>query len=182
VVLAHLPYLYSSWLGRTRPHIFTWIIWTTLTAIAAAAQHSSGAGPGAWATMLSAFFCFLAILFSLKHGELSITRNDKITFACSMAAIPLWYFTSNPLLAIVLATAIDASAYVPTLRKSYYKPKEELVFHYVISNTKHIASILAMSIYSVATLLYPCVLFFMNMLLITILLWRRRKVTSAQSL
>ena len=173
VVLSGAPYIWSVLKKKTRPHIFTWIIWGSVSAIAAAAQYAGNAGPGAWAAGMSAVFSLATALLALPYGERSITRSDWVAFIGGLSAILAWYCTADPLIATILATLIDAMAYYPTFRKSYAKPQEEMVFSYLISNVKHIASMFAMMEYSMTTLLYPTVLFSMNSALIIMLAWRR---------
>jgi hypothetical protein len=174
-LLSGVPYIFSVLKGRTKPHVFTWIIWALLSAIAAAAQYTGNAGPGAWATECSATVSLVIAVLSFSHGERDITLTDWVAFAGGLTAILLWYLTSNPLMGSLLATASDASGYYPTFRKSYKKPKEEMILSYVASNMKHVASICAMTIYSATTLAYPVIIFGMNCGLIFLLIWRRRK-------
>jgi hypothetical protein len=178
VALSGLPYIFSVWAGKTRPHLFTWIIWTLVTAIAAAAQYAGHAGPGAWAATLSALFCLATTLLAITHGERTITFTDWIAFIVGLSAIPLWYFTDNPLTAVLIATLIDLAAYYPTFRKSYIRPQEEMIFSYAVSNVKHIASIAALAVYSLTTVFYPAVLLAANTALIIMLVWRRREIMS----
>ena len=173
-MVAHIPYIWSVFKGRTKPHIFSWTIWGLLTAIAMAGQVSAQAGPGAWATGMSAFFCFLTVILCFRYGEKNITRHDIVLFAAALLSLPLWYITDQPLAAIMLVTLIDVLGYGPTLRKSWARPHQEMPLHYVVSNLKHLTSITAMSTYSVTTLLYPVVLFMMNLVLVGIIFWRRR--------
>ena len=55
-VLSAAPYIYFILKDRIKPHVFSWFIWGTLTAIGFAAQYSEGAGPGAWATGAASVF------------------------------------------------------------------------------------------------------------------------------
>ncbi len=174
-VLSSIPYIWTMLRGKTRPHVFSWIVWSLACAIIAAAQYSAQAGPGAWATWMSSLLAALTVALSLtQKADWSITRSDWIAFLGALAVIPLWYVTQSTLLAAVLATFIDSMAYYPTLRKSYHKPHQELIFLYVVANLKHIASIFAMAHYSVTTLVMPVVMLAMNGSLILILVWRRR--------
>ena len=169
VVLSGAPYIWSILMRKTRPHVFTWVLWGLLTGIAALAQHVSNAGAGAWAASLSAVFCFVTAILAFTHGERDITRSDWATFVVGLSAIPLWYFTDSPLAAVVWVTLTDALGYYPTLRKSIAKPKEELVFSYIISNLKHITSLFAMAEYSMTNLFNPIVLLAMDTVLIVFL-------------
>lgn len=178
VMLTELPYVYVILKGTVKPHVFSRLIWAILVAIAAAAQYSANAGPGAWAMILSVFFFLLIAILSFSHGERNVTRSDWIAFVAGLSAIPLWYFTSDPLAAVILVSLIDAIGYYPTFRKSYYKPKEEMAFSYGAANLKHMASFFAMTEYSATTLLYPTTLFVMNTALVAMLLWRRHIIKS----
>ena len=172
-IAAYAPYVWSCLKGRTKPHIFSWLLWSILMLIATFGQKAGFAGPGAWATFFSGLSCFIITLVALKSGDKNINRKDIFVLVIALAAIPLWYITQHPLSAIALITFIDALSYLPTIRKSIARPYEEMPVHYIISNCKHSFSIMAMSVYSLTTVLYPAVLFFMNALLVGIIYWRR---------
>jgi hypothetical protein len=175
-VAAYAPYAWSTWKGTTRPHIFSWVIWTVLMVIATAGQFAGSAGPGWWATGLSAAACLIIALQAWRQGDKNITRSDWAVFIGALAAIPFWLITGNPLTAIIIVTVIDALSYAPTFRKSWHAPHEEMPLHYIISNLKHIASLFAMSAYTMTTVLYPMALLAMNTMLVAMIYWRRIKV------
>ncbi len=179
VVVATVPYLRSVRRGRTNPHLFSWIIWGLMTGIAAAAQVVGHAGPGAWAAIFAAIQCFVVIGFCFKSGDRDITRSDWIALAAGLGAIPLWVETRDPLPAVLWVTFIDAIGYSPTFRKFYAKPAEERTSYYAITNLKHLASLCAMTTYSMTTIFYPAVLFTMNTAFIVMLLWRRARLARA---
>ncbi|HBR80176.1 TPA: hypothetical protein DEA21_00790 [Candidatus Uhrbacteria bacterium] len=52
---AHIPYLWSTFFGRVRPHAFTWLIWTITTAVATAGAWKGGGGVGAISPTISVF-------------------------------------------------------------------------------------------------------------------------------
>ncbi len=176
-VLSYSPYVWSMLRGKTCPHIFSWIIWALVSAIVSIAQFIAYAGPGAWAPGLTAAFSLGVIFLSFSQkADWSITRSDWVMFIGGLSIIPLWYITSSPLVAAILATLIDAIAYYPTFRKFYHKPHEEMIFMYVIANMKHVASIFAIVEYSVTTLVFPVCIFAMNISLIAMLAYRRRVI------
>lgn len=178
-VISYIPYVVSVWRGNTRPHVVGWAIWALVSLIAAAGQFSGMAGAGSWATFLSSTFCVLiAVMAALQKGDKSITRHDIMLFVLALAALPLWYVTSNPLSAVLLVTMIDASGYIPTLRKSWKAPHQEMPLHYIISNFKHVFSIAAMTVYSLTTMVYPVALFVLNSLLIAAIYYRRNCMKS----
>ncbi|MBI1272983.1 MAG: hypothetical protein GC131_02720 [Alphaproteobacteria bacterium] len=179
-VAAYAPYVWMTWRGSNRPHVFSWAIWSLLMSIAAAAQYAGAAGPGYWATACSAGFCIVIAAMALYGGEKNITRSDWAFLAAALAAIPLWAATDEPLAAVLLVTAVDLLGYGPTLRKSWARPREEMALHYVISNAKHIASIAAISVYSLTTALYPAALIAANSVLVAVIMARRARLAAAR--
>lgn len=172
-LMAGTPYIWSILKKETRPHIFSHVIWGLMSSIAAAAQYSADAGPGAWATAVNVVFNVLTVLLSFSYGERTITRGDWIAFILGLSAIPLWYVTANPLIAVVLVTLIDIFAYYPTFRKSYCKPESKAIPTYVIGDIRTILSILAITDYSVTTILYPATIVIMNSALVIMIEWRK---------
>ncbi len=172
---SYAPYMWSTWKGKTRPHVFTWIIWTLVMAIGTAGQYAGGAGAGAWSTTFTAVSCFIIVILALRQGDKNITRHDVIIFAAALSAIPLWLMTNNPFTAIIIVTVIDLLGYLPTLRKAYHKPQEEMAMSYLITNFKHLAGFFAMTTYSWTTMLYPSALFVMNWILVGLVYWWRYK-------
>lgn len=163
----------SIFVANTKPHAFSYLVWGTVTAIAYVAQYSEKAGAGSWATGVSAIFCLGIGIIALFRGEKNITRGDWIAFFSTFLAIPLWIATSDPLWSVLLVTSIDATAYYPTFRKSYAKPNEELAFKYVLTAIKYLLSLFAIEHFTVVTSVYQFVSLFMELGLITMLLWRR---------
>ncbi len=175
-IWAHIPYFLETIKGTNKPHVFTWIIWTLLTFIAFAAQFKGNAGAGAWVTGVTGVVCILITVASFRRGEKNITRGDWITFIAGLSAIPVWMMTSNPLLAVIIVTAIDVSAVIPTFRKAWVKPYEENSFMYGFNLPRHICSMAAIQSLSLVTVLYPAALFFMNLVMYVMLKVRRTKI------
>jgi hypothetical protein len=179
--ISFIPYFYKTIKGLNRPHVFSWIIWTLLTAIAFAVQYTGGAGPGAWATGVTFIYCVAVTIASFRYGEKNITRLDWISFIAALLIIPAWRITDNITIAAVLVVIIDGLGYVPTYFKTWRKPSEEMALPHAIANVKHLFSIFAMPVYSVPTTLYPVALLFFNGVLVAIILWRRRVLKNAAS-
>lgn len=172
-IIGEGAYFWSIWKGRSRPHAFSWIIWGLLTGIAFFAQLGKGAGAGAWATGLTSATCLTGAILAFFWGEKDIRKSDAVAFACGLTAIPLWYFTRDALNAVVVATAVEAFAFYPTIRKSWHKPHEELAFAYFLDTIKYSLSILAMEKYSLTAVLYPAFIITIQSAFVTMLLYRR---------
>ncbi len=55
-------YVRDIFRGNTKPHTYTWLIWSIVTVIAFLGQWVSGGGPGSWATGVSAVIT-ISVLF-----------------------------------------------------------------------------------------------------------------------
>lgn len=174
-----IPYIVDIIRARTKPHSFSWFIWSILTGTAFAGQVAGEAGVGAWVTAVNCATCFGIFVLSMKYGERHITRSDCITFACAIAAIPLWLFTKVPLYSMILVTAIDILGFYPTFRKSWNKPHEETIIAYALSGIMYAFGVAALEKYAVLTVLYPLSLVISNLGFVSYALWRRRVVGAA---
>lgn len=173
----NIPYFIGIFKGQIKPHAFSWIIWTVLTAIAAAAQWVDGAGPGMWVTLITSILCFITVLFALKVGDKTdITKTDWIAFVAALSAIPFWYITKNPLGAVIVISVIDFIALYPTLRKGYAKPWEDGISAFAFANVKFIISLFALANFTVITTLYPASIIIANSIFILMILIRRRVI------
>jgi hypothetical protein len=169
-------YVLSVLRHRTRPHVFTWWTWALVMGIAALAQLTNGAGAGGWVTAFSATACFGIAMLALRHGDRNIARSDGLAFGAGLVIIPLWALSRNPLWAVVLASAIDAMAYYPTMRKSWLRPAEETWVTYSLDIVKWLFALSALKIYSAVTLTYPLFLLAANTVLIAIIVLRRARL------
>ena len=154
--IAFVPYIRSILQGKTKPHVFSWVIWASVTFIIFLAQLADKGGVGAWPIGVSGLITFyVAVLAYIKKSDTMITKKDWLFFIVAMASIPLWYFTSNPLWAVVVLTTIDLIGFAPTFRKAYSRPYEEQLLFFSIIATRNLIAIVALEHYSLTTILFP---------------------------
>lgn len=173
-VISFLPYLRDVLRHQTKPHLFTWLVWGVLTAIAFIAQLLRGGGSGSWITGITSFTCFLTAGLALYYGEKDIRVLDWLSLLGAALSLVLWGITSDPLMAVILICIVDVLGFVPTLRKGYAKPHEETLIFYVLSFFKFAAGLLALRSYSPTTYLFPALVASINAFFATTLILRRR--------
>lgn len=142
--------------------MFSWLIWGTISGIGFAAQAAEGAGPGSWARGFGSVTCFLLAGISYFKGEKDIKRGDWVTLAVALSAVPLWVLTKTPFWSVLIVCFIDTIGYLPTVRKSWLRPQEELAVSYLFSCLGAAFSLLALEQYTPSTWLYPLVLTLSN--------------------
>ena len=171
--IAGIIYIVSILKGQTKPHFFTWLVFTILTVIAYLAQVSDNAGPGSWMMGVTALSCLINTFLAIPYGEREITRGDKWALATSLFAMAPWLLTHDPLGSVILVSLIDAVAMFPTLRKSWMKPYEENLTFHGMATFNVFLSLFALTHISLTTILYPLAILLVNMALIVLCLVRR---------
>ena len=174
--IAYIPYFRDIIDGKTKPHAFTWLIWSLLTAIAFVAQVSDGGGIGSVILGITAVISFIIFLIALKVGKKNIVKVDWIFLFGALLAIVVWYITEDPFWSVILITVIDAVAFAPTFRKAYIDPYTETLSTFLLSGVKFIFVIVALEAYTTVTVLYPLSLVFANGLFVVLLIVRRKQL------
>lgn len=177
--ISYVIYITDIIKGKTKPHSFSWLVWSVLGLTVFLIQTVEGAGAGAWVNGYSAIACAVIFLLALKFGEKKIVLVDWIFLAGACLSYVLWLVTKHALPSIILLTTIDFFGFLPTYRKSYHKPFEESASMYWLSSLKYVLSILATSNLTLVNLLYPIVLMLLNGLFTVMLYVRRRALTSS---
>lgn len=173
-LIAFLPYIRSIRQGKTKPHVFSWIIWGLTTFIVSFAQLADKGGAGAWPIGLSGLITmYVALLAYQKKSDITITRTDWLFFILALTSLPLWYFTSNPLWAVIILTSVDLMGFVPTFRKAYFHPFEEQLGLFIIMTIRNLIAIAALENYSLTTLLFPLAIAIASTLFIWMVLSKR---------
>lgn len=176
-VIANFPYIRDILAKKTKPHFFTWLIWTLLTWISFFILVSEGAGVGAWVTGVTAVTCLAILVLSFFFGERKITISDWTCLVLALFALVLWKNANDVFLAMIIIVIVDTLGFIPTFRKSFSKPYEETLSTYLLVIGKHILTLLALQVYTPTTILYPSILFLTNFLFAIMLVIRRKKVT-----
>lgn len=178
--IAFFPYLRSILLGKTRPHVFSWIIWGSTTFVVFLAQLADRGGAGAWPIGVSGIITlYVAVLAYTKKSDYTITRTDWLFLVLAMTSLPLWYLTSDPLCAVVILTTVDILGFGPTFRKAYFLPHQEQMTFFVLIGLRNLISIAALAHYSLTTVLFPAVTGAACLMFILMVVYRRRVMAAS---
>ncbi len=174
-VAAFIPYIRAIVTGTTRPHVFSWVIWGATTGVVFLAQLEAEGGVGAWPIGVSAAITlYVAVLAYVKRADLSITTTDWLFFIAALSALPFWYFTSDPLWAVVILTTVDVLGFGPTVKKLYHFPYSESLLFFSLFAVRNLMVIAALERYSVTTVLFPAVIAASCLLLVAMASCRRQ--------
>lgn len=174
-----IPYYRGILARRTQPHVFSWLIFGVITSIAAGVQFAEGGGAGTWVVALNACLCFTVVLLSLRFGKRDIRLIDWAALAAAFISIPVWLLADNPVLAVMILLAIEVCAYIPTIRKSWNKPHEEVVQTWLLGSLTFFLAVISLERYEFTTVAYPAFVSAVNLGLALMLLARRRVMGGA---
>ncbi|MBC7981883.1 hypothetical protein H7X65_02290 [Candidatus Parcubacteria bacterium] len=175
-IVGYIPYIRDIINKKTKPHAFTWFIFTLAGAIAYALQVYGGAGVGSWPLLTAVIICFVIFLLSLRIGKKDITISDIIFLLLSLLALFMWLVVKQPIWSAILATLVEILGFAPTIRKSWNNPYSETLSTYWLSAIRFGISIFALEKLNILTIMYPLAWMTANIIFTIILITRRKQV------
>ena len=176
-----VPYILSIKNGRTKPHVFSWVIWALATFVVFLAQLAGHGGYGAWPIGVSGLITgYIAVLAYRRHSDRAVTRADWVFLVIALAALPCWLLTSNPLWAVVILTGVDLAGFGPTFRSAYLRPYDERIGFYSLGVVRNVLAISALEQYSITTVLFPAAVGVACLVFVTMVACRRYLLTQQQ--
>jgi hypothetical protein len=174
-VAGNLPYLLDIVSGRVKPHPYTWLVWSIVSATVFFGMLAKGAGIGALPTAASEVFTIIIFLFSLKYGFAHVRKIDTVFLIVALLGIIPWILTKDPTLSVVIAVSIDLIAFVPTLRKTWAHPRTETPLLYSTNVLRHILALFSLQTYNIATSLHSLAMIAANSAMVSMILARKKK-------
>lgn len=171
-----IPYLINIVKGKTKPNIVTWLTWSLINGINAAAAFSDGA----WQTAAYSTAGFVAtasvVAFGLKFGKPKYTKLDITCQVLALCGIPLWLLTSEPALAVILVMIVDFIGGLPTLVHAWKKPFEETLTTFALSGLGGLIVLISLTRFDVVAITMPLYIFLFDSVVIAATLFRRQGV------
>jgi hypothetical protein len=173
--LSIVPYVRDMLWGKTRPNIVSWTLWTILQLIAVLAQLSSGFS---WSMLLLVAMtintAFVVALAAMGYGYRHYGALDWTCGGVGVAAIALWLYTGEPLIALVLSVFADFIVAVPTIAKVIREPHSENVPAWFLVAVASLATLGSITDVTVSNLLYPTYLLLVSGLVTALAFFGRR--------
>lgn len=173
-IIGFVPYLKDIFARKTKPHLYTWLIWGITQTTATVALIYGGGKFGSVALIIGAILVLFTFLLSFKYGTKNITLSDKIILLLALIAILIWWQLKNPLLALFMVSAIDGIGYIPTIRKSFVDPWSETISFWAMMALSDLLVIASNDQYNFLTTTYIVTLFTANIIIISVCFFRRK--------
>lgn len=174
-LIGHAPYLIKTIRGRIKPNPISWLIWSISSMVTLLVVSSNGAGAATWSLYLGVSIqiitCFFAFRNSKKHRA---TRFDILSFIAAVSGLVIWIFSDRPAIAMLLITTVEIVGWLPTIRKSWKKPREEDIFMWGMGILQLSLYIIALTSYNFTTVFNAITWVFCYAITIFVLLYRRK--------
>jgi hypothetical protein len=169
-----LPYILDTIKGKTKPNIVTWFTWTLLTLIAALAAFSAGEPKSAFLLLANSFCTAAVVIVGTKYGIAKYSWFDGLCQGGTLLGLLMWLIFNSPTIGVVVPLAIDFIGMLPTLRHAWLKPSEETWQTFLIGIVAPLLTILSLTRYNIASLLFPLYLFLANAAIVLVVISRRQ--------
>lgn len=174
IFISYSFYIKDILRGKSKPHVFTWGLWSLIVFILFLLQLSAGAKGGAYPTLFVSILCITVFVLSLiKEKDKNIKFIDIVFLIITLLTIPIWLLTKDSLLSTILLIIVYSFAGEGTIRKSWIDPYSETISLWAINAFRGLLSILALSKYNFITLAFPTVVFLAAFSLSFLLIFRR---------
>ncbi|MFA7209090.1 MAG: hypothetical protein WC120_02280 [Parcubacteria group bacterium] len=173
-VYAYIPYFRDIFRNKTKPHLYTWVVWVITEGTAATAIWHSGGNYAAFSFAADTVLVAAVGLLSLKYGTKNITRGDTAVFAAALLAVIIWWLLESPLLAVLMVAIIDGLGYAPTIRKSFADPWSETLSFWFMMAAINVLAIISIADYNLVTIAYPAVILVANISVWSVCFFRRK--------
>lgn len=170
-----VPYILDIIRGVTKPNIVTWFTWTLLTGISGSAALVSGEWKTAVFLYAGSACTALVVVLGFKYGYVKFTRFDIFCQVAALAGLVFWLVFNSPTIGILVPLGVDVIAFLPTLRHAWLKPGEETWQAFFIGAIAPVFTIVALTSYSIASLVFPLYLLLANCLIVGIILYQRKR-------
>jgi len=146
-------YLRDTLAGKTKPNRVSWSLWALAPLISLGAAFDADAD--VWASIrvlvggIVPAVIFLASFIN-KNSYWRLGRFDWFCGGLSLAALVFWQLADSPLVAVLLATAANTLATIPTLVKAWNYPETESRLIFITSFTSAILIIPAIPVWTIA--------------------------------
>lgn len=176
IFVAYIPYIRNTIKGITRPHIFSFFLWSLTTFIIFFLQLKNGGGIGSWVTFVIGLMTLTTFILSLRNGKKDIRKIDIVFLCIALITIPIWLLAKQPIISISLLVLIDIFGFLPAMRKSWIDPWSETLFYYLINTFRHGLNVFALLQITFITALSPAIGSLLNGIFALILIVRRFKI------
>ncbi len=139
-----IPYILAIVDGKTKPHQFSWLVFSILNAITFLSQYFEGARLSVLIAL--AFFLGSTTIFilSFKYGTRDTSRYDRLLLGFALITIVVWAISRSNALAIWLVILIDTAATTMNILKIKAQPNSEQPLPWILASIAYVFTFLTL--------------------------------------
>lgn len=164
-ILGNVSYLRDVLSKKIKPHPYTWLVWTIVSAVTFFGQVAKGAGIGAIPTGVAEAFTVIIFIFSLQYGFKHVTKTDTYFLIAALLGLIPWALFKDPTISVIIVVIIDLIAFIPTLRKTWLYPATETPVLFSMNVARHVLTLLSLQSYNIATMFHSIAMIVTNSLM-----------------
>ena len=163
-------YMYAIQKTGTKPSLAYWIIAEMAMILIALSSYAIGDRTTLWIAVAYASTQLVIIALAITKGNYTLRKLDISLIALSLLSVLIWWYTDNPLYALVINVGIDASGYIPLFRDIWRDPSREDRIYWGIAGCACVLNMFAVRDLSFSSVLYPWYLGVVNMIVFVVLI------------
>lgn len=172
LLVGDLPYLINTIKGKTKPHLFSWLVWAILNVVNFLILMDNGGGAGTIVATIRTISTLTIFTLSLKNGFKDIKRTDVIFLFLSLITFIIWYNLTDPIYAAVLSSLTNVLSAIPTITKTWREPKSETLSLYAAGVIRQMTFIFSIASITAVTVVEPVASLLLNSLIAGIILFK----------
>lgn len=155
IVLAYLPYIFSVFKNKTKPDRTTWFTLFLIGIITFITYKAVGANATLGVALANVIGPFIIFILSLKFGGGWKNINDFKYLIFSLIAVILWQVYKSPLIGLTFNLLADFIAFIPTIKKSFFRPETEDLLTWCLFTIGNIINLFAIEQWRFDIVIYP---------------------------
>lgn len=171
-IYTELRYIYTIIKRKTVPIFSSWFLMAMSMTFVFFSSLKAWGGISIMLIWVLAILHIIETILSFKYWVFKLRKLDKSLISISIFSLVIWYFTDNPIYAILINTFIDTSWLILIWTKLFKFPWTEDKQAWILSALMYWIDILAISDFTFANSFFVC-LNFVECSLIAILSYRR---------
>jgi hypothetical protein len=171
-----IPYDRDIFKRKTKPHRGSFLIWSVLGGIAFFTQFAKGATWSLFLPGADTLATLSIFILSIRYGTGGLNKRDVGGLLLAALGLILWYFTKQPLTALLIAICVDAVGTILTIIKTWEDPRSETFSSWLLAALGGLFAALAVGRISFALLVYPVYIFVANGAVNVVMLLRKSNV------
>lgn len=129
-----IPYILAVLKGRARPRLVSWGVWAVLSGIMAISAYLEGETASTVLALQAFASCATIVVLGWHRGQqTTLSKLDVVCLVGAGLGIGSLALFHSPVIALGIALAVDAVAFVPTLVHGWLEPNEESLACFVMA-------------------------------------------------